>query len=454
MSYNISFTIASIIIGLGLIIIVSLNYSSTNLVNKRFKYFLISTILMYILDIVTVYTIDHADTVNVGLNYFLNILYFFSGAAVSILFLYYVISVAFKNSKREHVKAHYIINLSIISLYLLSLIINSFTGFYFNFDGGTYNHGPLYLLTNAVAIFFLVESAIIIVIKRKVFNKKQIVSSALFYTVFLTAFLLQLFVFQDTLLSDFGTALGTLIVFFSIETPDYVKLMSTLNELNELKASLEITVDNRTKELANEKQSYKTLTLETLSSLAELIDAKDHYTNGHSFRVAAYAKALAKELGLEEEAEKIYFAGLIHDVGKIGISEAILTKPGKLTDDEFKTIQSHAPLGGNILSGIRQFKLFEEVARYHHERWDGTGYPDKLKGEGIPFEARIVAVCDVFDAMTSDRSYRKALSDKVAIEELNNIKGTQLDPKMVDAFISIIARYPDSIKDHIDELKR
>jgi putative two-component system response regulator len=228
--------------------------------------------------------------------------------------------------------------------------------------------------------------------------------------------------------------------------------MSTLYELNELKASLEIQVNDRTKELDKEKQSYKMLTLETLSSLAELIDAKDHYTNGHSFRVAAYAKALAIALGYKDEAEKIYLAGLIHDVGKIGISEAILTKPGKLTEDEYHTIQSHAPLGGNILRGLHQFRIFKEVARSHHERWDGNGYPDKLKGEQIPLEARIVAVCDVYDAMTSDRSYRKALSDKAALAELERVKGSQLDPRMVDAFIKICESYPDSIRNHIDEL--
>lgn len=451
MSYNISFSIAAIIIGIILILIVSLNYSTTNLVNKRFKYFLFATIAMYALDIVTVYTNDHASTINVALNYFLNSLYFLSGAVVALLFLYYSISVAFKGVNRKHVKIHYIANTSVLGIYLISLLINNFTGFYFNFDNGTYNHGTVYLLVNLCAVVFLIEAIVIFIIKRKNFNHKQIISTILFYAVFFASFGLQLFAFQDILLSDFGAAIGTLIIFFSIETPDYVKLMSTLYELNELKASLEIQVNDRTKELDKEKQSYKMLTLETLSSLAELIDAKDHYTNGHSFRVAAYAKALAIALGYKDEAEKIYLAGLIHDVGKIGISEAILTKPGKLTEDEYHTIQSHAPLGGNILRGLHQFRIFKEVARSHHERRDGNGYPDKLKGEQIPLEARIVAVCDVYDAMTSDRSYRKALSDKAALAELKRVKGSQLDPRMVDAFIKICESYPDSIRNHIDE---
>lgn len=453
MSYNISFTIASLIIGIILILIVSLNYSSTNLVNKRYKYFLFSSITMFVLDLVTVFTNDNADKINEGINYFLNSLYFFNGAVVALLFLYYSISVAFVDSKREHIKIHYTLNISIIGIYFITLVINCFTGFYFNFDNQTYNHGSLYLLVNLCAVIFLIETFVIFIVKRKKFNFKQRICTALFYAAFFSAFILQLTAFQDILLSDFGVALGALIIFFSIETPDYVKLMQTLYELNELKASLEVQVEDRTKEVYQERQSYKTLTLETLSSLAELIDAKDHYTNGHSFRVAAYAKALAKELGYDSEAEQIYFAGLVHDVGKIGIGDKILTKPGKLTKEEYEIIKSHASVGGNILKGIHQFKVFETVARYHHERYDGSGYPDNLKGEDIPFEARIVAVCDVYDAMTSDRSYRKALSEKVALKELNNIKGSQLDPHMVDVFLDICKRYPNSLKKHIDELK-
>ena len=110
-------------------------------------------------------------------------------------------------------------------------------------------------------------------------------------------------------------------------------------------------------------------------------------------------------------------------------------------------------LGGDILKGIKQFRIFEEVARSHHERYDGNGYPDKLKGEEIPYAARIVAVCDVFDAMTSDRSYRKALSDKVAIQELIDNRGTQFDPELVDAFVALYKTFPDSIRNHIDEIK-
>ena len=454
--YNISFSVGSIIIVAILLIVISLQYSSTNLVNRKYKLFLIADLAMIALDLVTVATNANASKFPFILSQILNGLYFFSGALVAILFLYYTVSVALVGTKSTFRKKLYIANLVILALYAVTLIVNNWTGFYFYFDqAGTYSHGPAYLLVNAIALLFVVESAVIVAIRWKKFNIRQLIAICLFYASFFITFLLQLFAFPDTLLSDFGTALGALLIFFSIETPDYIKLMATLNELNELKASLEIQVQNRTHELDKEKKSYEELTLETLSSLANVIDAKDHYTNGHSFRVAAYSKGIAEELGLSPtEVERIYFAGLIHDVGKIGINEAILTKPGKLSLEEYQAIQAHSSLGGDILKGIKQFPIFEEVARNHHERFDGRGYPDKLAGERIPFCARIVTVADTFDAMTSDRSYRKALSDEVAIKELIDYKGTQFDPQMVDAFLNLIKKYPDSIRNHIDELSQ
>lgn len=454
LSYNVSYALAALVIGIVLIIVISLQYSSTNLVNKRFKYFLIASVVMYLLDIVTVATNDYAAQIPLWFNKILNTLYFLSGSTVAILFVYYVISVALKNETKKVRHNIYMINVIILGLHAISLIFNCFFGFYFFYtESFEYTHGNLYLLVNLITILYIIESIFILIYKRDQFNKAQAISTILFLTAFFISFGLQIFVFPKVLLSDFGSAIGALMIFFSIETPDYVKLMSTLNELNELKASLEIQVANRTVELDNEKKSYEELTLETLSSLASVIDAKDHYTNGHSFRVAAYSKGIAEILGLSfQECEQIYFAGLIHDVGKIGIDDAILTKPGKLNDVEYKVIQSHPALGGDILKGIKEFPIFEQVARSHHERYDGNGYPDKLKGEDIPFAARIVTISDTFDAMTSDRSYRKALSDEVAIAELKKYSGTQFDPQMVEAFLKLYDRYGDSIRNHIGEL--
>ena len=454
LNYNISYSIAAIVIGVVLLFIVAVNYSSTNLLSKRFKYFLIAALVMYSLNIATVFTNEYAKNIPMFLNMMFNGLFFFTGSVVAVLFLYYTVSIALKDTAPHKRKILYVANILPLLANFILLFVNNFTGIFFYFNEEfAYSHGPAYLFVNTLAIVYTIESAIIFVIKRKEFNFRQMLSTILFYCLFFGSFLVQLFVFPDILLSDFGVAIGSFIVFFSIETPDYVKLMATLQELNDLKASLEIQVKDRTNELATEKESYEKLTLETLSSLARVIDAKDHYTVGHSFRVAAYAKGMANELGFsKEQAEQIYFAGLIHDVGKIGISETILTKPGKLDPKEFEIIKSHPTLGGDILNGIYEFPIFASVARHHHERYDGTGYPDKLKGDDIPFEARVVAICDSFDAMTSDRSYRKALGDETAIKELIEGKGTQFDPKLVDVFLTLYKRFGDSIRNHVDEI--
>ena len=454
--YNISFSIASLIVLAILTAVIAIQYSSTNLVNKRYNYFLISAFIMVGLDILTVYTNAIAKDISVMFAQVLNGIYFFSGGAVAVLYLYYIISVAFKDESKKLRKRLYLINLIVIGIFGISLLVNNWVGYYYYFDEQyVYTAGPAYIFVNLVTIIYVIESIVMMIIKRKKFNKRQLTSTILFYASFFISFALQIGLFKNILLSDLGVTLGVLIVFFSIETPDYIKMIATLNELNELKASLEIQVANRTHELDEEKKSYEELTLETLSSLANVIDAKDHYTIGHSFRVAAYSKGIAEHLGLsDQECEHIYFAGLIHDVGKIGINEAILTKPGKLNDEEYSTIQSHSALGGDILKGIKEFPIFEQVARNHHERYDGNGYPDKLKGEKIPFSARIVAVADTFDAMTSDRSYRKALSDKVAIKELIDCKGSQFDPVVVDAFIELYNSFSDSIRHHINDIAK
>lgn len=455
LSYNVSYAIASFVICAILLLIVSLNYSSTNIVSRRYRFFLYAAMAMFALDVVTVATNDHASEIPLWVNQLLNGLYFFSSGLTAILFLYYCLSVALAHHSLRTRRIFYIINLSILGIYSITLIANAFTGFYFYFDPVKgYSHGDVYLLVNAASLLFTIESIVVFAVEHKQFQKRQLVCTTLFFVSFFVTFGLQLFVFPKVLLSDFGTAIGALITFFSIETPDYAKLMFTLNELNELRASLETQIEHRTEELAQERESYESLTVETLASLARVIDAKDHYTNGHSFRVAAYARALAQQLGKDSRyCKHIYLAGLAHDVGKIGISEAILAKPGKLTPEEFKVIQSHPALGGDILKGIHQFKMFEEVARHHHERYDGHGYPDQLAGEEIPYAARIVAIADTFDAMTSDRSYRKALSDDQAFAELELHSDKQFDGKMVDAFFKLCERYPDSIRNHIEDFE-
>ena len=203
-------------------------------------------------------------------------------------------------------------------------------------------------------------------------------------------------------------------------------------DLDHLQRNLTDEVEKKTKE--NER-----LFLHVVSSLASAIDAKDTYTNGHSSRVAEYSREIAGRFGYEgKQLEDIYMMGLLHDVGKIGIPDAVINKPAKLTDEEYDIIKNHPVLGARILGNIKEMPALQRGARWHHERYDGKGYPDGLSGEDIPEEARIIAVADAYDAMTSHRSYRKPLPQGVVREEVEKGMGTQFDPEFARIMLGMI----------------
>ncbi|MFP3927522.1 MAG: HD-GYP domain-containing protein [Desulfobacteraceae bacterium] len=185
----------------------------------------------------------------------------------------------------------------------------------------------------------------------------------------------------------------------------------------------------------NLKQSF----MATLLSLVGALEAKDPYTQQHSKRVTEYSLRIAQEMCCtQEELEKIESTGPLHDVGKIGIKDDVLNKPGRLTDEEFNMIRSHPLIGVNIVSPLGLAREELAIVRNHHERWDGKGYPDRLQREKTPFLARILAVADAFDAMSSDRAYRSALPESVCLEELRRNSGGQFDPKVVEAALRVL----------------
>lgn len=210
-------------------------------------------------------------------------------------------------------------------------------------------------------------------------------------------------------------------------------------DLTRLQADLEREVDVKTQEVIAQSKKLTRLSTQVVMALAGAIDAKDTYTNGHSSRVALYSRTIAGLAGFTHEAqEEIYMIGLLHDVGKIGVPDAIINKPGKLNDEEYEIIKSHPVLGEKILRRIPDFPKLLTGARYHHERYDGKGYPDGLAGEQIPVEARIIAVADAYDAMNSRRSYRDVLPQAQIRAEMEEGKGTQFDPVFADIMLSMI----------------
>ena len=193
-----------------------------------------------------------------------------------------------------------------------------------------------------------------------------------------------------------------------------------------------------------------------LHSLTSAVDAKDAYTCGHSERVALLSRHLAKTIKLaDSEVERVYMAGLLHDVGKIGVPEAVLQKPGKLTPEEFDQMKKHPEIGARILADIKQIRDIIPGVLHHHERYDGKGYPAGLPGESIPLMGRVLCLADCFDAMTSNRTYRKALPLEVALTEIRRCSGTQFDPGLAEAFLRTgVEEFRELLRDYEHQTKQ
>ncbi len=218
-----------------------------------------------------------------------------------------------------------------------------------------------------------------------------------------------------------------------------IQRVSRVLELSRLQKHLQEEVDRQTRRAEERRKQVERLSNQIINALAESIDAKDSYTNGHSMRVAQYSVKIAERAGKsKEEQERIHYMGLLHDIGKIGIPDSIITKNSSLSDKEYYVTRKHPEIGAEILANISEIPDLGIGARWHHERYDGTGYPDGLKGEEIPEEARIIAVADAYDAMASKRSYRDVLPQQVVYGEIKKGKGTQFDPVFADIMLVLM----------------
>ena len=216
-----------------------------------------------------------------------------------------------------------------------------------------------------------------------------------------------------------------------------IKSIAQMNQIKKINEELSDTYEKL-------EQAY----LESIQTLRYTVEAKDTYTRGHSDRVSEFSVLLGKYLGLPDaDIDTLRIGGLFHDIGKIGVPDSILQKESKLTDDEYSQIKQHPNIGVHILSHAKIFQNILPIVEHHHERYDGKGYPSRLAGEDIPYLARIAAIADSFDAMSSRRSYRDSLPLDVIKEEFIKNKGTQFDPKLADAFLDIIENHYDEIKE-------
>lgn len=313
------------------------------------------------------------------------------------------------------------------------IIVTQFTGLYYTFDAhNNYQRSP------GNAFSYVIPFLMVIVMESVLVQYRDKLKRGLVYALEISILLPSVAAVIQYL--NYGVSLISISMVVVVNV-FYVYALAALGEQVGLA---------RTREIEFYKAAQKreaALFEETTEALANAIDAKDKYTHGHSTRVAILSRLIAEEAGLnEKECEQVYFAALLHDVGKIGVPDDIINKPGRLSDEEFAQIKLHPVFGNQILSSIKQSPYLSIGAHYHHERYDGKGYPEGLAGDDIPRIARIIAVADAYDAMTSTRSYRGAL-DRIRVrDEIEAGIGKQFDAEYATIMLHLI---DDGIADRV-----
>lgn len=305
------------------------------------------------------------------------------------------------------------------------IIVTQFNGLYYTFDAQNYyQRSPGNILSYIPPFLMVIVQETMLIQHRDRLKRKLVYAFAISIVLPTVAAVIQFLYYGVSLISM------TLVVVVNVF---FVYALTALGEEVGLARTREIEFYKE----AQEREAA--LFEETTEALANAIDAKDKYTHGHSARVAVLSRRIAEEAGLSDvECDQIYFAALLHDVGKIGVPDDVINKPGHLTDEEFEQVKLHPVFGYQILSSIRQSPYLSVGARYHHERYDGKGYPDGISGEDIPAIARIIAVADAYDAMTSTRSYRGALARKKVRDEIANGMGSQFDYEYATIMLRLI----------------
>ncbi|MBR6389702.1 MAG: HD domain-containing protein [Lachnospiraceae bacterium] len=427
LDYNIFLELAVIPVDMVLYSYLVLRYTNMTRINVAFRRFAFAVMIADITDVLTAIVTSAHDRVPNPIHYLFNITDSLFTSLAAFAFIYYIY--AYTSMDHDDHTRRNVINIALLVINIALLVTNPITGWVFTYDAaGNYIHEFLFIpVAYGFPILFFAIGSLFMLAHRDRYRRSQ--KLAMILAIFSSAilFMVQMLFFDDVLITLFIASIGVLVVFLTLETPDYVNLLKTRAELNEAR-------EREVVALAKEQ-----LSREVLLALSKSVDAKDHYTNGHSERVAEYAREISRRMGKsEEEQEQIYELGLLHDIGKIGISEEIINKKGKLSDKEFDEIKRHTEIGWDILKTINEMPWLSTGARWHHERFDGKGYPDGKSGKDIPEEARIICLADSYDAMTSKRSYSSPKPQSVVRAEIERCMGTQFDPDIARFMLDMI----------------
>lgn len=338
------------------------------------------------------------------------------GVIVKLFLAYYIVKYMAVFVHDRHSRLLHILLDPVMAAAVIEIAVNPFRHIIFYFSPDLSLHlGPLDFTFYIFAVYFYSVGAAVLLINRK--NISRGVTMA---------------VFTLAMFSMTGMLVQTR---FPVKNFDlFIHSICCILMLYTLLDS-----DDLVRALTKKNEEINQLTEQTMLALTGAIEAKDPYTSGHSSRVADYSRKIAERMGLSEtEIKNIYYAALMHDVGKIGIPLKIIAKPTRLTKEEFDTIKQHTVIGASIAHPITALPLIEQGARWHHERFDGGGYPDGLEGDKIPLVSRIIGVADAYDAMTTNRSYRAAQDESYARSEIRNGLGKQFDPEVGKIMLEIL----------------
>ena len=354
-----------------------------------------------------------------------NFMVFLLVLIITICFNGYLMEICRDNRFIGYVPRRLKINVVILSAGILVLIVSQFTGLFYSFDEfNRYQRGEGFFLSWLIPLSAWIICFSVLIQKHIGFDRRIYVAQILFCILPVAASVIQIFCYGLSVMNITITMIAFILRIF--------ELIGARNELEQ--------ANKREKEhTIREQERLHRLFEQTATALVNAIDAKDTYTHGHSSRVAEYSRALARMKGKsEQECEEIYYTALVHDVGKIGVPGSIINKDSRLTDEEYEIIKQHPVTGTQILESISEFPTLSIGAHYHHERYDGKGYPEGLKGEEIPEIARIIAVADAYDAMSSKRSYRDPIPQQKVREEIVKGTGTQFDPEYARLMLHLI----------------
>lgn len=403
-----------------IVLIIFINISDT--ISKKRKVLLSLIALATLLLIIADHNADVFDGApNIQNGYIVRINKFMAyelNLAIIYFFTEYLEDLLLENGNLKKVPGGIIAVKCILVAATITLIVSQFVGIYYYYDeANVYHRGIFYPGSYLYAFITLIVLVYTIIKYRKNLRKRLIMPLTLFTIMPVATATIHFFIDQYTLTS--GSIVAMVVLLYSFSILDANEMVKTAHQ----------------KEIEN----VKLMVSQTAAALAEAIDAKDSYTNGHSRRVAEYSAMIAKKAEYtKERCDDIYLIALLHDVGKIGVPGDIINKKGRLTDEEYNIIKTHPAVGREILGKITIDPGLSIGASYHHERYDGKGYPYGLKGEEIPEIARIIAVADTYDAMTSKRSYRDGLPMEKVRSELEKGMGTQFDPKFAKIMLDLI----------------